>query len=68
MQAFLNGKASVKSKAKVDTDTNTLKFEIESIPEIEHVLPCEMNQIPDLFININLTTYAAPVVGKNKKK
>ena len=32
------------------------------------VLPSDSNQIPDIFININLTTFAPPVESKNKKK
>jgi len=43
MQAYLNGKSTEKSKSKVDVDANTLKFEVESVKEEEHVLPADSN-------------------------
>ena len=68
MQAYLNGKVTAKSKAKTDGDSNSLKFELEAMPQEECVLPEDVNQIPDVFINVNLTTYAPPVEGKKQKK
>lgn len=38
------------------------------MPAEELVLPADVNQIPDIFININLTTYAPPDLSKKGKK
>lgn len=38
------------------------------MPAEELVLPADINQIPDIFININLTTYAPPDLSKKGKK
>lgn len=75
IQAYINGKASEKLIIPKNKQTNTsFKFEpdkkdpVHKLDILDLSLPQDINQIPHLFVNVNITEYPNPYDPKKHKE